>query len=256
MRLLLLLLMPLAMVWASLIKAPLFDVDADQGLIKITTLQEGVSGFVVRRFNDEHSAIIAKAVVVDVDAKNKQATVAFSAYEGLKQNALPKGEWHPKEGDEVQLAFAYNRALLLAPSREIYYQVTSRGKNIAWVSSDLFAAMLSERGHPTPLQEDIQDFCDVATVGLLYIYAKQTLFTLDCHSFQVLQTTPLTHKVSQDQRPFYSRIETIREAWWGDGSAPMKAYEPYYFHLIEQNNQSNTLFQQWRKSQPASSKEF
>jgi len=255
-RFLLLLLMPLSIMWASLIKAPLFDVDAHQGFIKITTLQEGVSGFVVRHFNDEHSAIIAKAVVVHVDPQNRQATIAFSTYDGLKQNALPKGKWQPKEGDEVQLAFAYNRALLIAPNRELYHQVMSRGKSIEWVSSDLFAAMLSERGHPTPLYDDIQDFCDANTVGLLYVYAKQTLFTLDCHSFQVLQTTPLPQEVSKTQLPFYSRIEAIREAWWGEGSSPLKAYEPYYFRLIEQHNQTNTLFQQWRKSASASDKEF
>jgi len=255
-RLLLLLLMPLALIWASLIKAPLFDVDAHQGFIKSTALQEGVSGFVVRHFNDTHSVIIAKAVVIDVDAQKKEATIAFSAYDGLRQNALPKGEWHPKDGDEVQLAFAYNRALLIAPSREIYYQVTSHGKAIEWVSSDLFAAMLSERGHPTPLQEDMQDFCDASTVGLLYIYSRQTLFTLDCQSFQVLQTTPLPHEVSAPHMPFFSRIEKIREAWWGEGSTPMKAYEPYYFHLIERQNRNNTNFLKWRKSVSASRKEF
>ncbi len=256
MRLLLLLLVPLAMTWASLIKAPLFDVDAHQGLIKIGTLQEGISGFVVRRFNDEHSAIIAKAVVVDVDTQKREATIAFAAYDGLKQNALPKGDWHPREGDEVQLAFAYDRALLIAPTRDMYHQVTSRGKSIKWVSSDLFAAMLSERGHPTPLQEDIQDFCNASMVGLLYIYTHKSLFTLDCQSFQVLQTTPMTYETTAPQVPFYSRIETIREAWWGEGSTPMKAYEPYYFHLIEQRNQKNELFQEWRKSASATPKEF
>jgi len=255
-RLVLLLLVPLSIVWASLIKAPLHHVDGQQGVIKIGTLQEGISGFVVRHFNDAHSAIIAQAVVVAVDSEHNEATLAFSTYDGLKQHALPKGTWTPKAGDEVQLAFAYNRALLIAPNREIYHHVTSKGENISWISPDLFAAMLSERGHPTPLQEDIQDFCDAATVGLLYIYTQKSLFTLDCHSFQVLQTTPLPHEASGVQVPFYSRIEHIREAWWGAGSSPMRVYEPYYFHLIEGRNQSNALFQKWRQSTSVSSKEL
>ena len=256
MRLLLLLLVPLSMMWASLITAPLFNVDQQQGLIKIGTLQEGISGFVVRHFNDEHSAIIARAVVVKVNTERQEATIAFSAYEGLKQQALPKGTWHPKSGDEVQLAFAYDRALLLAPNREIYHQVSSRGNTMTWVSSDLFAAMLSERGHPTPLQEDIQDFCDASTVGLLYIYAQQNLFTLDCQSFQVLQITPLSATASEVQLPFYSRVQTIREAWWGEGSSPMNGYEPYYRHLIERHNQNNILWQKWRQNVSGSQKEF
>ncbi len=256
MRLLFILLLPSLFLWASLIKAPLFNVDNDQGDIKIETIQTGVSGFVVRRFNEEHSAIIANAVVVEVDATNHQATVAFSAYNGLKQEALPRGKWYPQDGDEVQLAFAYDRALLIAPDRDLYGEITSKGERIRWVSPDLFAAMLSERGHPTPLRQDIQDFCDANMVGLLYLYAQQNLWTLDCRSFQLLQITPLSYTVSAPQLPFYSRIKDIREALWGEGSSPMKEYDPYYLQLIEQHNQTNTLFQQWRKSSSASDKEF
>ncbi len=246
MRLIFLLLLVTVSLFGSIIKAPVFNVEANYGFINIDTIQEGVSGFLVRKFNDDHSAIIANAIVVDFNATTSKAKVKFSPYDGLKQNALPKGKWKPREGDEVQLAFAYNRALLIAPNREIYNDITSRARSIEWVHADIFAAVLSYRGHPTPQAKDIQDFCNVSTIGLLYIYTKETLFTLDCKSLNVLQITTLINDDKTVKLPFYSRIDTIREAWWGEGSSPLKKYDPYYMNLIAKHNRTNRLFKEFK----------
>jgi len=230
-----------------MIKAPVFNVKENRGFIKIDKIQEGVSGFLVRHFNDEHSAIIANVMVVGFNAATSEAEVTFSPYSGLKQNALPNGTWVPQEGDEAQLAFAYNRALLIAPNAQVYRDITSRASTIDWVHPDIFAAVLSQKGHPTPQVEDLQGFCNVSTVGLLYIYAKDTLFTLDCKSLNLLQVTTVQHEYESVELPFYSRIDTIREAWWGDGSSKMQAYDPYYMNLIAKHNKSNRLFNEFIK---------
>jgi hypothetical protein len=206
-----------------------------------------VSGFVVRRFNNDHSAIIANAMVVDFNASTSEAKLKFSPYSGLKQTALPNGAWKPQKGDEAQLAFAYNRAVLIAPNRVVYNDITSRASTIDWTHADTFAATLSYRGHPTPLAEDMQTFCNVATIGLLYVYAQETLFTLDCKSLNVLQITTLRNDHQTQQLPFYSRIDTIREGWWGEGSRTMDSYDSYYMDLIKEHNKQNRLFKEFIK---------
>ena len=230
-----------------MIKAPVFDVKDDIATIKIDMIQEGVSGFLVRHFNDDHSAIIANIMVLDFDAATSKAKVKFTPYNGLKQNALPNGTWKPRDGDEAQLAFAYNRAFLIAPNRKIYNDITSRAKSIDWVHPDTFATTLSYLGHPTPLAEDMQSYCNVSTIGLLYIYASQTLFTLDCKSLNVLQITTAQNDHKAVKLPFYSRIDIIREAWWGDGNSVLQEYDPYYMNMIKKHNKKNRLFQEFIK---------
>lgn len=247
MRLFLIFLFSTLSLSASMIKAPVVDVKDDQGYINIAQIQEGVSGFLVRHFNDDHSVIIANISVVDFNASTSRAQLKFSPYNGLKQNALPKGVWTPQNGDEAQLAFAYNRALLIAPNRVVYNDITSRASTIDWIHADTFAATLSYHGHPTPLAEDMQTFCNVSTIGLLYIYAQDTLFTLDCKSLNVLQITTVKHDHQVEQLPFYSRINTIREAWWGEGSDTLESYDSYYMGLIKKHNKTNRLFNEFIK---------
>jgi len=233
--------------FGTMIKAPVFDVNGSRASIKIDQIQEGVSGFLVRHFNDDHSAIIANIMVVGFDPERAMATLEFSPYNGLKQNALPNGKYTPKDGDEAQLAFAYNRAFLIAPNKEVYHDVVSRAPGIDWIHPDTFATTLSYLGHPTPLADDMQKYCNVSTIGLLYIYAADTLFTLDCKSLNVLQITTVQNDYKAVKLPFYSRIDTIREAWWGEGSEVLEKYDPYYMGIIKKHNKNNRLFKEFIK---------
>ena len=44
---------------------------------------------------------------------------------------------------------------------------------------------------------------------------------------------------ANEQTPFFSRIPTIRAAWWGEGSSRLDHYEPYYLEQIALNNSKN-----------------
>ncbi|MBU1643375.1 plasminogen-binding N-terminal domain-containing protein, partial [bacterium] len=94
--------------------------------VKVDQIAEGVHGFIVRHFTEDHSAIIADAYVSKFDPSNGEATLALSEYTGLKQNSLPKGHWPVQPGDEAILAFGYSRALLIAPSEDIYHIISSQ----------------------------------------------------------------------------------------------------------------------------------
>lgn len=224
---------------ASPITAPLLDIDKARATIVAENLKEGMSGFIIRKFDATHSTIIANARVEQANPANNHAILTISAYDGLRQNTLPSGNWEPKVSDIAVLAYDYERALLIAPNEEAYDAITKSIPGVEWVHPDNYATYLSYEGHPTPLVEDFKDYCTANSVGLLYIQSAQNLFTLDCKNFALLQSAPSLIASDKGQTPFFTRIPTIRAAWWGAGSSRLDSYEPYYLEQIALNNSKN-----------------
>jgi len=244
--------------WAGELHLALQSVSEDgkTGQIKTARVEPGVSGFVIRRFADDHSAIIANAVVTAYDDATGMLSIALTDYTGLRQNSLPKGNWKPRAGDDVILAFAYTRGVLIAPTREIYLKVTGQVKSVDWMHVDTLATYLSYRGHPTPLKEDLSGFCNVATTGLLFIYLEDSLFTLDCQSLGVLQISKGNLAYEHPQLPFYSRVEKIDANWFGEGSGTLEEYAPYYLELLVENNPHSRKLYDFIQSHPSADKQL
>lgn len=239
MRILFLSLFCIGMLHASSISAPLLDITAQGGTIQAAGAKVGMSGFIVRHFDDKHSSIIANARVSAINSDTNRAQIDISAFDGLHQNSLPSGNWQPKANDEVVISYDYDRALFLAPDDETYAAMTKSLPNIEWVHPDIYATYLSHEGHPTPLVEDFHRFCTANSVGLLYVQSANTLFTLDCKNFALLQTAPMVIQKNESMTPFYTRVTTIRANWFGAGSSRLTSYEPYYLEQIALNNSKN-----------------
>lgn len=225
---------------ASSITASLIEVEGERATIVAENLREGMSGFIVRKFDATHSTIIANAKVEKTNPANHRAILQISKYTGLHQDALPNGNWKPKSSDIAVLAYDYERALVVAPNDDTYDAITKSISGVEWVHPDNYATFLSYEGHQTPLVDDFQSYCTANSIGLLYIQSADHLFTLDCKSFTLLQNTPFAKVEKKEQTPFYSRIPTIRGAWWGKGSSSLKSYEPYYLEIIALSNSKNT----------------
>jgi len=239
MRIWFFLLITLGMLQASSISTPLLDVQGQQGAIEAPELKVGMSGFVVRHFDATHSSIIANVRVTKINPSSNRALVEFSPYDGLRQNSLPSGTWIPKAADEVVIAYDYARALLIAPNDDTYAALTASIPNVEWIHPDLYATYLSHQGHPTPLVEDFRHFCTSGSIGLLFVQSADTLFTLDCKNFTLLQTVTSPSVGKNSIIPFYTRVPTIRAAWWGEGSSRLDSYEPYYLQQIALSNPKN-----------------
>lgn len=239
MRIWFLALLTLGILEASPISTTLIDVQGDRGAIEAPQLKVGMSGFVVRHFDTTHSSIIANVRVAQTTPSSNRALVTFSPFDGLRQNSLPSGTWKPQPNDEVIIAYDYGRALMIAPNDDTYNALTKSIPNVEWIHPDIYATYLSHEGHPTPLVSDFHRFCTSGSIGLLFVQSAETLFTLDCKNFTLLQTTNSRSIGKESLTPFYTRVPNIRAAWWGEGSSKLDAYEPYYLEEIALNNPKN-----------------
>lgn len=226
--------------FGGVIRTPILSIDRENQTvtIEIDKIDIGMSGFAVHAIADGHTSILKNLVVSDFDKEKNLATLKILEFTTLKNNALPTGEWQLQKGDMVELAFGYSRGLLIAPSEEIYYRVT-KSVNTQWIHPDLFATVLSFRGHPTPLKEDFEAMGVSSSVGLLFIYLDKLLYTVDMQSFAILNISEAPLTQDSVKLPFYSRVDEIDANWFGEGSDELLEYEPHYYELLVEYNKKN-----------------
>ena len=246
MKYIFLLLVTLLRLNAATVEAPIISVDNKHNLvvIKINHIDVGMSGFVVHNISDNHSVVVNDAVVESFDSNNSTATLKLSDFHLLDNDSVPNAKYRAEVGDKVELAFAYNRALLIAPSEEIYHRIT-QSVQTQWIHPDLFATILSYTEHPSPLKSDFFKMSESTSTGLLFVYLDKHVYTLDMKSFKILNISNAPLEVAKRKTPFYTRVEKIDSSWWdwGEGTNEMKSYVPYYYKLLLKYNANNKELQ-------------
>jgi hypothetical protein len=226
-------------IFASVVQVPVKSVDESSSTVtvEIDNIDVGMSGFIVHEITPKRKTILKNVTVKSFDENSKVATLSMSDFDSLQNDSLPNGNWKVKEGDEVLLAFAYNRALLIAPNEDIYYRI-SKAVDVEWIHSDIFAGLLSINGHPTPLKSDFLDMTSTSSVGLIYFYIDQRLYTVDAKSFKILSIADAPLEQKTTILPFYSRIGKIDNNWWnmGAGTSQLSNYSSYYKALLKKHN--------------------
>lgn len=227
--------------FSSVLESKVVSIDNEKNIvtIEIQKIEVGMSGYIVRQFTHSSSSILKNVVVESFDKNTKIATLKMSEFNDLKNSALPLGLWKVKVGDTVVLAFAYSRAVFIAPNADIYHFITRDTPSIQWVHPDIFATILSSNGHPTPLKEDFDEMRVSATIGLYFFYLQNKLFTVDARSFKILNIADINIEQKDTMLPFYSRVDEIDSAWWGEGSDELQEYEPHYYELLVSHNKDN-----------------
>ncbi len=227
----------LAIAEASAIKSNILSVEKTTAKIEShPQLQVGISGYIIHKIDSNQKTIIADSVVESIDSTTNIATISILPYSGTHQESLPSIDIKPSAGDEAIFANDYTRAMVIAPDEDTYEIITKNLSRLDFIHPDIYATYLSSIGHPTPQTEDFKEFCTSNSIGLLYIQSSDKLFTLDCKSFTLLQSSEFKSSPSDKIAPFFSRIDEIRAAWWGSGSSRLDSYEPYYIEVIKKHN--------------------
>ena len=231
--------------FAGVMKTPILSVDNVNNVVtvKVNKIDIGVSGFVVRRLSQRTSSILKSLEVIAYNEQTGIATLKMQKFESLEQNSLPTGKWEVEVGDIAILAYGYTRALLIAPNEEIYYRITKATKQVHWLHPDVFTTILSFNGHPTPLKSDFSAMSNATSVGLIFFYLQQKLFTVDAQSMKIINISDAALNQKEVKLPFYSRINEIDADWFGEGSDELESYEPYYCKLLHENNPNNKEIQ-------------
>ncbi|MBL0708119.1 MAG: plasminogen-binding N-terminal domain-containing protein [Sulfurimonas sp.] len=235
---------------AGVLSSQLISVDEKTSTanIKIDKIDIGMSGFISHEIVEGHSVILKNIEVLSFDTVSKIATLKMTSYDALRNNSLPKGKWKVEVGDTAILAFGYTRGVLIAPDAEIYYRITRSVKDLQWVHPDIFATILSFHGHPTPLREDFKNLSISNSIGLIFLFLDQKLYTVDSKSFKILNISDAPLKQTEIKLPFYSRVDEIEANWFGAGSSELEHYELHYFKLLSKANPENTKLKEAIKS--------
>ncbi len=215
----------------KLVKEQILSIDKDTALLPSNPyVPIGSSGIVVRKFDDEHETIIAKAVVEEKNYKDMK--IRFKTFDMLKQDALPTPKIKPRKGDTVILNYLYDRAFVIVPNEESYLEVLSKFPNISWIHPDILAAFLSKEYNPEPSKEDFQTVCNKNVSMLLFFAIDDKGYFVDCNTFKVLQEVPFDKKEGKTMVPFYSRIGDIESNIFNLSKSKIENYENYYKKLL------------------------
>ncbi len=232
----------------SAVHSTISSINDEKESITISTpdqAQVGMYGLIMHSFDETHSIALSWVEVQSITGET--STLSMTPIHSLEQSALPSGTWTPQLGDEVILGYNYHRALLISQNLSAYKKVTAFHKERTWIHPDIFTTVLSSHGHPTPLKEDFQYACRVNNIGLVSFSFDNSIITVDCQSFKILENRSTTIKIEEIQLPFYSRISNIEENWFGEGSSELEEYSPYYIQLLAENNPENKWIQDYKK---------
>ncbi|WP_299549280.1 plasminogen-binding N-terminal domain-containing protein [uncultured Helicobacter sp.] len=196
---------------------PIVELDEDAkhyAYVPAFDLKIGESGEIVRWFTKEHSAIVARAAVVEI--KDDRAKIAFEPFEGLEQGAFPAPILFPKKNDEVIFRSFNDRAFLVAPSQEIYEKIKAVYPDVTWLHPDLLAAYLMDVGHSSPVKGDFRKVCTQYAVGIVYLVNLNEGQALDCQTFRPVKKDYITGRAPVEERmlPFFSRIGNDNQEWF------------------------------------------
>ena len=242
MKQIILFLLLISQIFASVVTSTIETVDEPNNIaaIKIDRIDVGISGFIIHKIDESHSIILKNITVNSFDNATHTAILKMNDFDALVNNALPSINYHVKNGDKVVLAFGYSRALLIAPNEEIYHRITKAIK-VQWIHSDIFTTLLSLKGHLAPIKDDFLDMSNDTSVGLIYFFIKEKLYTVDAKSLKILAISKAPLKQNSVKLPFYTRVKEMTNSWWdfGEGTDEVKDYNLYYYSLLLKYNPNN-----------------
>jgi hypothetical protein len=202
-----------------------------EATIGIGNLQVGQSGIILNNDSQGKSVIICYGIILASD-ENK-SVISFKFEDIIVQNAIPKTNLKPKDGDLFILNHLYKNSMILAPNFEAFSNAKKLYPNLNLLDSDFFAAYLKINNNPTPKKEDIIAFAHQNDLGRVFIITDKNLHTVDALSFTIVDSKSLTFDNTETNSPFYANIDEIKTSTFDFfGEESIGDYNKYYKKLL------------------------
>jgi len=208
----------------------IFDVTKTTAKISITNLNNGHSGIIIKKI-ENNSIIVTQAVVID--SNNLNSTIKFIKKEIIPQDAIPTTTLIPQNGDQFILNHLYTTSLLIAPNLKAKNKILEIYPNQNFLNEDFFAAHLKIINSPLPTKKIITDFAQSQQIGTIFIVAENKLFILDSITFKIIDSLNINYNDNSTMVPFLTKIENIELGIWDFGDDTIEDYNKYYLKLVE-----------------------
>lgn len=186
------------------------------------------SGIVVHEI-DTQKSIIARASVIG--RENGLVKLQFKVFDMLAQDAMPLPNVLPQVGDKIVLNYLYDRALIIAPDKNVYDFIAQKLNGLYFLHPDLFGAHMIQEYRQTPRRSDFRSFCSKNAVGLLVVALENKAEIVDCQDFGKIEEFTIPQAQSL-QIPFYSRITGYKSDIFSLNDEAIGNYYVYYEKLI------------------------
>lgn len=208
----------------------IFDVTSETAKIKVSNLNAGHSGIIIKEV-DNDSIILTQAVVIE--SNNKNSTIKFIKKDILPQDAIPTTKIRPQNGDKFVLNHLYKTSLLIVPNIKAKNELLKIYPNYNFLNEDFFAAHLKVIDMPAPTKEIISNFAQAQEIGTIFVVIKQKLYILDSITFKIIDTVSLQYNDNSTNVPFLTKIKDIKKGFWSFGNDQIQNYNKYYSELLE-----------------------
>lgn len=209
----------------------LTNTNPKQATINIGNLQVGQSGIVINQDNKDNLVILCYASVTA--SNEKESNITFQFQDILVQNAIPKTNLLPKDGDDFVLNHLYSNSMIIAPNFQALEGVKKLYSDVNFLNSDFFAAYLKMNNNPTPTKKDIVEFAHQNDLGRVFFVTKESIHIVDALSFKIIETVPFTIEDNTTTSPFYANIDEIKTSTFDFfGEESIGDYNKYYKKLL------------------------
>jgi len=208
----------------------IYDVTNETAKIKVSNLNVGHSGVIIKNVNN-NSLITTQAVVIE--STNENSTLEFIQKDILPQDAIPTTNIKPSNGDQFILNHLYKTSLLIVPNKAAKNELLKIYSNHNFLNEDFFAAHLKIINTPSPTKDDISNFAQAQQIGTIFVVIKKKLYILDSITFKIIDTVSLKYNDNSTNIPFMTKIKDIKSSMWSFGDQKITNYNEYYSKLLE-----------------------
>lgn len=173
------------------------------GIIQLeTNIPAGMSGIVMHDYGNGLSAITHTTVSLG------DGTATIQPHTAILHPNIPSIQTEVSAGNHIIFGNFYKNALVIAPNRLAYQQITKKFKR-TWIHPDAFALDFMQEAETTMSMDALERFAKKNQIGLVLVVASDKLLVIDPISKKIIGSTGLKTNPNTTMTPFYARFKQM-----------------------------------------------